>query len=283
MEESRSMPPPRPTSINVSVVAPFYNERDNLEELIHATRAAMDSQNQTWEFLLVDDGSTDGGGQLVTNLCYNDPRTRLVSLARRAGQSGALWAGLQECRGSVVVTLDADLQNPPGEIPRLVQTLLDNSVELVAGVRAKRRDSLARRLASRIANAIRRAALGDPFTDSGCSLRAYRREVLRGIPCFSSMHRFLPILAVWNGAQAMQIEVEHSPRQHGISKYSALRGRAATGAFDLLGMLWLSRRWVRSPTARREKAPETTNRPPSKDPNVLAQLIGADARLRNPT
>lgn len=260
----------------LSIVAPFLDERDNLRPLVRETAAALDGLDLSWELILVDDGSRDGGRRVALAEAERDPRIRVLALDRSYGQSGALWVGLQSCRGDLVATLDADLQNPPGEIPRLVAALDECAVDLVAGIRAGRRDSWARRAASRLANAVRRRALRDPFLDIGCSLRVYRRAVLNGVPCFSTMHRFLPILAIWNGARVHQMEVAHRPRRHGASKYRALRGRALAGVLDLFGMLWLRRRWLAEP--RRDTRPATVRTAEDQDGPRPAEPLPFEAR-----
>ncbi len=163
-------------------------------------------------------------------------------LEQNAGQSAALAAGLSRARGDVVITLDADLQNDPADIPRLLAALAD--ADVVSGVRERRHDSWLRRVSSRVANATRRAVLGDQVTDIGCSLKAYRREVLQDLPMFVGVHRFLPALCTFRGARLAEVAVHHRARTLGVSKYG-MGNRLWRGIHDLIGVSWLKHRLVR--------------------------------------
>jgi len=158
----------------LSIVIPSYNEIENLEPLLAELRAAIAATGRTAEIVLVDDASTDGGDAWITGQARRDPAVRAVLLAERCGQSAALAAGLAHARGAVIVTMDADLQNDPADLPRVLAALA--SADVVSGVRVGRQDSWVRLVSSRIANAVRRATLGDPVTDIGCSFKAYRRR-----------------------------------------------------------------------------------------------------------
>jgi len=226
----------------LSAVVPAYNEVESLPELVTELRAALDSTGRSWEIVLVDDGSRDGSGELMAAEAAREPRLRVVRLERNAGQSAALSAGLARARGDVVVTLDADLQNDPADIPRLLAAL--EHAEVVSGVRTPRHDSWIRLVSSRVANAVRRAVLGDSVTDIGCSLKAYRRAALEGMPMFVGMHRFLPALCAFRGARVVEIAVRHRPRLRGVSKYG-MGNRLWRGLHDLVGVSWLKRRLVR--------------------------------------
>jgi len=190
----------------------------------------------------VDDGSSDGTAALLLAEAASDPRLVIVRFEKNAGQSAALAAGLARARGDVVVTLDADLQNDPADIPKLLAALAD--ADVVSGVRAQRHDSWIRRVSSRIANATRRAVLGDSITDIGCSLKAYRREVLVGLPMFVGVHRFLPALCAFRGARVVEVPVHHRPRTRGVSKYG-MGNRLWRGIHDLIGVSWLKVRLLR--------------------------------------
>jgi dolichol-phosphate mannosyltransferase len=225
----------------ISVVVPAYNEAANLEPLFAELRAALEATGRTWELLVVDDGSTDGTAEALAAEAARDPRVVPLVLERNAGQSAALAAGLSRVRGDVVVTLDADLQNDPADLPRLLSALA--SADVVSGIRAKRNDSWVRRVSSKIANATRRAVLGDPVTDIGCSFKAYRRHALDGLPMFVGVHRFLPALCVFRGARFAEVELNHRARRHGVSKYG-VGNRLWRGLADLNGVLWLRSRLV---------------------------------------
>jgi glycosyltransferase involved in cell wall biosynthesis len=233
--------PSAPTP-QLSAVVPAYNEVESLPQLLTELRTALDATARAWELVLVDDGSTDGTGELLRAEASRDPRLVVVRFERNAGQSAALAAGLARSRGAVVVTLDADLQNDPGDIPTLLAVLA--GADVVSGVRAKRHDSWVRLVSSRIANATRRAVLGDSVTDIGCSLKAYRREVLEGLPMFVGVHRFLPALCAFRGARVVEVAVHHRPRTRGVSKYG-MGNRLWRGIHDLIGVSWLKVRLLR--------------------------------------
>jgi len=226
----------------LSIVIPAYNERDNLAPLLGELRAALAPTGRTWEVVLVDDASTDGSPELLTQEARCDDHLRPVHLAERIGQSGALAAGLTRARGSIVITLDADLQNDPADLPRVLAAL--DGADVVSGIRSGRQDPWLRLVSSRIANAVRRAALGDRISDIGCSFKAYRREALEGMPMFVGVHRFLPALCQFRGARVVEVQVSHRPRRHGISKYG-VANRLWRGLHDLIGVSWLKVRLIR--------------------------------------
>lgn len=207
----------------VSIVLPVFNEQDNLEPLHRRITDALKSVGPEYEVLYVDDGSTDRSWEVLKALAAGDGRVRLVRLRRNFGQTAALAAGIAHARRPVVVTLDADLQNDPADIPRLVATLSE-SYDVVAGWRRRRHDPwLTRRLPSRAANVLIRWITGVPLHDSGCTLRAYKREIIQDVNLYGEMHRFLPVLAAWVGARIAEVEVTHHPRTRGVSKYGPFR------------------------------------------------------------
>jgi len=228
-------------SLELSVVVPAFNERQNLEPLLRELRAALDGARRRYEIVIVDDGSTDGSDAFLREVARSESRLLPVLLARRVGQSAALAAGFARARGAVIVTLDADLQNDPADLPRVLAAL--EGADVVSGIRAGRRDSGVRLLSSRIANATRRIVIGDSITDIGCSFKAYRREVLVGLPLFQGVHRFLPALCQFRGARVVEIPVTHRARQHGQSKYG-VHNRLWRGLADLIGVRWLKSRLV---------------------------------------
>lgn len=226
----------------VSVAVPLYNEEENLSDLLGELRQALEPLGRSWEALLIDDGSTDGSLDLLRREAANDPRIRVFRHRRNAGQSAALATGFRAARGAVVVTLDADLQNDPADIPRLLERL-DEGFGAVSGIRVERQDSWVRRASSRIANAVRNWATDESITDVGCSLKAYRREHLEHLPMFTGMHRFLPSLVRWNGAQLAELPVRHRPRLHGVAKYG-IGNRLFRALADLYAVRWMRRRWI---------------------------------------
>ena len=226
----------------ISVVIPAYNERENVVPLFDELREALARVGRTYEIVLVDDGSRDGTAEWAVREAGRDPRVVAVLLAGNHGQSAAIAAGLRHAQGAVIVTIDADLQNDPADLPRLLAAL--ESADVVSGVRAERHDNWLRRVSSRIANGVRRSVLGDPLTDIGCSFKAYRREALEGIPLFTGAHRFLPALCMFRGARLVEIPLSHRARRHGESKYG-VGNRLWRGLYDLIGVRWLRSRMLR--------------------------------------
>ena len=226
----------------LSLVVPAYNEEENLPELVAQIRAALDPVERDWELLLVDDASTDGTLAAMKRLAAAEPRIRVLHHRRNAGQSAGLAGGFRCARGRVVVTLDADLQNDPADIPRLLAELA-KGWDVVSGVRVDRRDTFVRRASSRIANAVRNWATDEAITDVGCSLKAYRSEFLAHLPMFTGMHRFLPTLVRWNGARVTEIPVRHRPRLHGVAKYG-IGNRLFRALADLFAVRWMRTRWI---------------------------------------
>jgi glycosyltransferase involved in cell wall biosynthesis len=207
----------------LSVVVPMLNERDNVVPLVEAVRSALVG-SPDWELILVDDGSTDGTLEVARDEVAADGRVVIVELARRYGQSTAMQAGFDHARGRVVVTMDGDLQNDARDIPVLVAEL-DKGYDVVAGYRERRQDRLwTRRFPSRVANWIIGRVTGQPIRDSGCTLKAYRRELLARMRLYSEMHRFIPAMAMGvAGARVTELPVRHHPRVHGRSKYGLFR------------------------------------------------------------
>jgi dolichol-phosphate mannosyltransferase len=231
-----SLPP------EISLVVPAYNEAESLVPLASAIAETLAAQDISYELLIVDDGSRDDTAQVLCELAAKQPGVRTIRFRSNAGQSAALDAGFKQARGQVVVTLDADLQNDPGDIPRLLEMLKDYDV--VCGIRQGRQDTWMRRLSSTFANGVRRRVLHDDIVDVGCSLRAYRRQCLTSIKLYNGMHRFLPVLLQMEGFRIGQVPVRHHPRRYGRSKYNA-RNRAWRALLDLLAVRWMQSRRLR--------------------------------------
>ena len=220
----------------LSVVIPFYNEAGCAGEVLAEIRRAEPEA----EIVAVDDGSTDGTDAILRGT----PGVRLVALGKNCGQSAALYAGLRAATGGIVAMMDGDGQNDPADIGKLVAALAD--ADVAYGVRTRRRDSAARVVAGRLANAIRRAALGDDATDTGCTLKVIRREHIGLLVPFNGLHRYLPAFFARSGLRAVEIPVNHRPRRAGVSKYT-LGGRALRGIRDLVGVRWLLSRRIAWP------------------------------------
>ena len=225
--------------VELSVVIPVYNELACLDGLCASLYGVLSRFDQTSEVLIVDDGSTDGTWNRLEALSRKYPTLRPMRLTPNSGQSAALGAGFKAARGTVIVTMDGDGQNDPEDIPRLVAEL--DGCDMCGGYRAERKDSPARRIASRLANFIRNRALGESIIDTGCTLKAVKAEFLRDLPMFHGMHRFLPALAKMQGASIRQIPVNHHPRQAGTSKYTNA-GRLKTVVADLFAVRWMKKR-----------------------------------------
>ena len=221
----------------LSVVVPMYNEEDSAGPLVEAVRSAL-GDAYAWELILVDDGSRDRTVERIQALVADDPRVRLVRLARNYGQTPAMQAGFDAARGDVVVTMDGDLQNDPRDIPAVLARL-DEGYDLVAGYRERRQDVfLKRRLPSMIANWLIRQATGVPIRDNGCSLKAFRRPVVDQLHLYSDMHRFIPaVAAATAGARITEMPVRHHARRFGQSKYGL--SRIAKVLADLLVIIMI--------------------------------------------
>jgi glycosyltransferase involved in cell wall biosynthesis len=223
------------------LVSPVFDEELNLEPLAGEIRQAMRALARPYEVVFVDDGSTDGSLAVMLALARQDPAVRVIRQAANRGQSAALDAGFRHARGAVVVTLDADLQNDPADIPLLL-THLDR-FDVVCGVRARRRDTWLRRVSSGIANAVRNRLTRESVSDVGCTLKAYRAEYLRRVAVWNGMHRFLPTLLRMEGARVTEVDVSHRPRRFGKPKYN-IRNRIWRATTDLFGVRWLQSRWI---------------------------------------
>ncbi|QIZ36356.1 glycosyltransferase family 2 protein [Saccharopolyspora sp. ASAGF58] len=224
--------------VEVSLLAPAKNERENLPRLFAEIRDAMQQQHRSWELLVVDDGSTDDSWQVIAEQARQDPRLRGIRLRRNFGKAAALAAGVAEVRGELLVTLDADLQDDPAEIPRLLAEL-DNGADLVSGHKAQRQDPLGKRLPSKVFNSVTGLITGLKLADHNCGLKAARTEVYRRVPLYGELHRYIPALAHQLGYRVRELAVHHRPRVHGKSNYGL--ERYVRGALDLLTVVALTR------------------------------------------
>lgn len=215
----------------VSVVVPLFNEEENVPILQAELTTALGGLD--YEIIFVDDGSTD---QTVGRIAL-DPRIRLVQFERNAGQSAAMYAGLQSARGAVAVLIDGDLQNDPADIPKLLAGI-ERGADLVCGYRAERKDTVVKRITSRVANFVRSRFTKDGVRDTGCTLKAMKRECIAALLPFKGMHRFIPALVKGAGYLLVEIPVNHRPRKFGLSKYG-LGNRALRATMDMFGVRWL--------------------------------------------
>lgn len=228
--------PERP--IRLSVVVPVFDEQENLPILHAEIVAALDPLGIEWEVLYVDDRSRDQSLAVMIDLWKRDSRVRVVKFRARSGQTAAMAAGFDHARGEIVVTLDGDLQNDPADIPKLV-TELERGFDIVAGWRKSRQDGFVlRRLPSRLANRLIAWVTGVRIHDTGCTLKAFRRELVRNLPIYAEQHRFLPAMSAGGGARVSELVVNHRPRRFGRSKYGI--GRATRVLLDLLSIKMIS-------------------------------------------
>ena len=236
------MPDTREPSL--SVVIPALNEAENLAELIPEIAAAVG--DTAYEVVIVDDGSTDDTAATLGRLAASGLPVRRIAHARSLGQSAALWSGVQAARGAIVLTLDGDGQNDPKPIAEFLAKFSEPLVGLVAGQRVGRKATFAKSIGSRMANAVRGALLKDSTRDTGCGIKAFRREAYLRLPYFQTMHRFLPALFLADGWRVMHVDVIDRARQHGASNYGNL-DRLVVGIPDLFGVRWLTRRRRKNP------------------------------------
>ena len=227
---------------DVSLVVPVYNERENVGALVTEIAAAL--AGRRYEIVAVDDGSTDGSLAELLRLKHAHPELHIVVFERNAGQSAAFVAGFRAARGRAIVTLDADLQNDPADVPALLAELERSGAACVAGYRANRRDTPWRRLQSRIANGVRNWLTAETIRDTGCSLKAFRADAVRALPAFNGMHRFLPTLIRRDGGTVTEVPVSHRPRRFGTTKYG-MWNRVFRALRDAFGVRWLLRRALR--------------------------------------
>jgi dolichol-phosphate mannosyltransferase len=225
-------------SISLSVIVPVYNEAENIQPLVERLGSALRPWSANAEIIFVDDGSADRTVALLKQAQENDPRIRIAHLRRNLGQTAAIAVGFRLAQGRAVVTLDGDLQNDPADIPRLLEMLSD--WDAVCGIRVYRQDSLWKRFSSRVANGFRNWLTGDDIVDTGCTLKAFRRECLEGLELYHGMHRFLPTLLKMRGFRVTQAPVSHHPRWRGETKYGTW-GRLKKGLADVWAVRWMKK------------------------------------------
>lgn len=207
----------------ISIIVPAYNEGENLEALLSSLTRTMEAAGEVYEIVVVDDGSNDGSQGLLRSAAESDPRIRVIEFRRNFGQTAAMAAGFDFASGSIVIAIDADLQNDPADIPEILSKLREG-YDVVSCWRRNRKDALLTRvIPSRLANLIISTISGVRLHDYGCTLKGYRRDVLQHVRLYGEMHRFIPIYASWAGARVTEISVHHNPRRRGTSKYGVSR------------------------------------------------------------
>lgn len=222
----------------LSLFLPVLDEEDNLRPMHAKIQAALETLGKTAEVIYVDDGSTDNSLAILKEIAASDPRVRVISLRRNYGQTAAMSAGIDAARGDILIPMDADLQNDPADIAKLLKKL-DEGYDVVSGWRKNRQDKMiSRKIPSKIANRIVSWIGGVPLHDYGCSLKAYRREVIQDVKLYGEMHRFIPIYASWAGARVAEIPVDHHARTMGKSKYGI--SRTIKVIFDLMTIKFMA-------------------------------------------
>ena len=226
---------------DLSVVFPVYNEEENVPILLEEIATALRGQEWSYEMIAVDDGSVDRSLEILQQSKEKYSNLRVLTFEKNSGQTAALDAGWRAAKGTYVVSLDADLQNDPADIPRMMRLLEQSHSDMVIGVRVNRQDTFARKMQSRIGNGVRNWITGDQITDTGCSLKLVKRSAIERVALYSGMHRFLPTLVRMQGHKVIETPVNHRPRKFGVSKYGAMN-RAMRGLVDCFAVRWMSKR-----------------------------------------
>jgi dolichol-phosphate mannosyltransferase len=229
--------------VDISLVIPVYNEQECIVATLDEAFGVLERHGKPFEVIAVDDGSSDGTPRILAEQRQRRPALRVLRVSPNSGQSAAFGVGFRHSRGRTVVLMDADGQNDPADIPKLLDAMRD--CDMCCGYRAVRRDTLSKRLGSRFGNAVRNRVLHDGIIDTGCSLKAVRSDLVRDLPmAFRGMHRFLPVLLMMKGARVRQIPVNHRPRAAGSSKYTNFRRLLDTRS-DLWAVRWMQKRYRR--------------------------------------
>ena len=235
------MPVSSQKEMDISIVVPVYNEEENLPILIRQLIEVLHPLGKTYEMIFVDDGSQDKSRQILKEIALRHPQIRILGFRYNCGETAAGTAGLKEARGKIVITIDADLQNDPRDIPTLLSYL--SEYDMVTGWRQKREDSWVKRMTSKIANRIRNKLSGESIQDSGCTYRAYKKECLQNLKLYKGMHRFMPTLVGMEGFRVIEVPIAHHPRQFGVSKYTTWN-RMWRAFVDLLAVRWMKSRHI---------------------------------------
>ncbi len=213
--ENNNLPEPK-----LSLVVPIYNEKDSIKPLVENIVNSLDGFS--FEIIFVDDGSTDGSCEIIKSIIGENANFKLIQLRRNFGQTAALAAGFDHSKGEILIPIDADMQNDPSDIPKLLEKI-EEGYDIVSGWRKKRNDPLSKRIPSKIANFLISIITGVHLHDYGCTLKAYKKDVVKNINLYGEMHRFIPALASWNGVNIAEIQVQHHPRKFGKTKYGLSR------------------------------------------------------------
>ena len=228
-------------SLDLSIVIPVYNERDNLVPLEEKLEEELSKLELSYEIILIDDGSVDGSPHIIKSIQKQNPHLKLIRFGNNHGQSAAFAAGFKAAKGKFFITLDADMQNNPADIPVLLEKIKD--FDVVCGWRFKRNDPWIKRISSKVGNTVRNYLSQEEIAETGCSLKAFRRECFDNIKLFKGMHRFFPTLMKMEGFRVTQVKVSHHARLHGESKYN-IRNRLFSSLHDLMAIRWMKKRQI---------------------------------------
>lgn len=226
----------------ISIIVPVFNEADNVLPMMREVTAALSGVGREWELVFVDDASTDETPQRIIEAARANPRVRGLRHQRNAGQSAAVWTGIQATNSPILCTLDGDLQNDPADLPKMIAEL--DRLDFVSGMRLSRQDTWLRKISSKIARWARKTALKVDFRDTGCAIRAFRRTALIGVFPFNGLHRFLPVIVHGGGGKTLEVPVNHRVRVAGVSKYGVWN-RLGRGIYDLFAIAWYQKRRFR--------------------------------------
>jgi glycosyltransferase involved in cell wall biosynthesis len=222
----------------ISIVIPLYNERESLRELYDKIRQTMVSMNSRFEVIFIDDGSKDGSDKILKDIRHHDTRVKVFIFRRNYGKSAALSVGFQQAKGDIIITMDADLQDDPTEIPNLVNEI-NKGKDLISGWKKKRRDPITKTIPSKFFNFVTSVLTGIPIHDFNCGLKAYKKDIIKEINVYGELHRYLPALAHWKGYNVGELPVQHHARKYGKTKFGF--GRFWKGFLDLITMLFTTR------------------------------------------
>lgn len=218
-------------TLDISIVIPILNEEKNIKPLYHQIKNTLDGMRNTYEIIFVDDGSTDNSNTEMVSLRIWDKNVKVIKFRKNFGQTAAFDAGIKHSKGKIIITIDGDLQNDPADIPKLLQKIKEG-FDVASGWRHKRKDTRLKKIASRFAHLLRKIIINEKIHDSGCMLKAYKRECFDKIDLYGEMHRYIPSLLSFQGFKICEVKVQHHPRKHGKTKYNMLR--LPKGLFDLL-------------------------------------------------
>ena len=229
--------------IKLSIILPVYNEEENVPVIYEELKSVLDKINKNYEIIFIDDGSTDKTFEVLEKLHKKNPKVKIIKFRKNFGQSAALQAGFDNCRGEIVVSMDSDLQNNPRDIPKLIEKL-DEGYDCVCGWRHKREDSFSKKVLSKIASLMRRPLIGTDLHDFGCTFRVYKKDCVKELELYGEMHRYIPPMLRWKGFRVSEMEVNHRKRLHGKTKYNCKR--VMKGFVDMINV-WFWQKYSQRP------------------------------------